>query len=200
MKNSSTFKGGQYLNYYDENLKIGQEYENKIIEFLNQQYYLGILNYKTQEEQIKYGETNIGIEIKFDMKSEETKNLYFEYAEKSNPNNSKYVKSGFLREDNSKYYLIGNSSNFYIFKKEDLKKIYEKYKDSEDLKVQEKFKSIKTSKGYVIEITSLNKNFWKDKFLKFSFKEIDNNPPNGKVKEFLNLEHIIKKNNFPTPY
>ena len=65
------------------------------------------------------GETEIGIEIKYDAKSTETNNYYIEYQERMRRTGS-WVNSGILKDDNSRFYLLGTINGYVIFKREDL--------------------------------------------------------------------------------
>lgn len=70
------------------------------------------------------GENELGLEIKHDSKLAETNNVYIEYLA-LNKDESKFINGGILKEDNSKYWLIGTEEEYYIFYKKDLLKIYE---------------------------------------------------------------------------
>ena len=69
------------------------------------------------------GENALGLEIKHDSKLAETGNVYIEY-EALSKDESKFIKGGILKDDNSKYWLIGTEEEYYIFYKDDLLKIY----------------------------------------------------------------------------
>lgn len=69
------------------------------------------------------GETDEGVEIKFDDKIYTycpTGRLYIELEEKVKQDNDSYVLSGIYRQDNSKYYLIGDYIEWWIFAKQTL--------------------------------------------------------------------------------
>lgn len=70
------------------------------------------------------GENELGLEIKHDGKLAETGNVYIEYLA-LNKDESEFINGGILKEDNSKYWLIGTEEEYYIFYKKDLLKIYE---------------------------------------------------------------------------
>lgn len=69
------------------------------------------------------GENELGLEIKHDSKLAETGNVYIEYLA-LNKDETKYIKGGILKQDNSKYWLIGTEDEYYIFYKADLLKLY----------------------------------------------------------------------------
>lgn len=75
--------------------------------------------YLTEEGQ-NTGENEKGVEIKNDMMYKSTNNVYIEYQEKSNVDNTVFVNSGILKEDNTKYFLIGDRDKFWIFDKQQL--------------------------------------------------------------------------------
>lgn len=96
------------------------------------------------------GENELGLEIKHDSKLAETGNVYIEYLA-LNRDESKFINGGILKEDNSKYWLIGTEKEYYIFYKKDLLKLYEKVMDGTYVhdwgyKMAER----RTSKGIII--------------------------------------------------
>lgn len=90
-----------------------------------------------------HGECIQGYELKFDQKFRQTKRLYFEcYERKRDAIN--WVKSGILKDDNSKYIVIGDYKNVFIFSKHQLADEYRKaYWNSIETP---------TSKGFVMDI------------------------------------------------
>ena len=97
------------------------------------------------------GENNLGIEIKYDMRHAETGNIYIEYCERLDSSKN-WIKSGILKNDNTKYWLIGNMNDYFIFTKITLVNIYNKLIRKENIKgchlVEEKLNG--TSKGFVM--------------------------------------------------
>lgn len=71
------------------------------------------------------GETKVGIEIKCDKRSEETGNYYIEYQERLN-NYGKWVDSGIIKNDNTKYYFYGVVNHYAIFPRNRLMEYYDK--------------------------------------------------------------------------
>jgi len=128
------------INYYNEKLKEGNEYERYVVKKLKEEG-TNITLIKTYEEQINVGESLEGYEIKFDDKYKETGNLWIETQERSDIK-KEYVDSGILRNDNTIFYVIGNYDIIFIFEKKKLKEIlYEK-------EIIEN--NMKTSKGYLL--------------------------------------------------
>ena len=76
------------------------------------------------------GESAKGIEIKFDKRSQETKNYYIEYKEKKDGDGN-WADSGILKKDNTKYFLCGTKERYHIFKKQILLDIYNKLINNE---------------------------------------------------------------------
>lgn len=105
--------------YYKEKLEQGLCFQDYIAEWLYNEG-LPINTYTSREYQNKIGENRAGIEIKNDEKFRETGNLYIEIAEKSNPDNPRYVESGIYRNDNTWLYLIGDKHIAYILSKKQL--------------------------------------------------------------------------------
>ena len=69
--------------------------------------------------QLKYGDTDVGIEVKFDRRLHDTGNLFIEIDERRTVDKP-FVASGIYRDDLSRWYLIGDYSRCYVFKKEAL--------------------------------------------------------------------------------
>ena len=142
--------------YYKEKLQASFEFENYIANLLMKDFDMDLGQYLTPEGQYDLGENKLGIEIKNDTLIKKWGNVYIEYAEKSNAKNSKYVDSGILKNDNSIYFLIGTSDEFWIFKKQRLIEIFyeEKQLAKNDKKSQRGilFKKKATSLGYVFPV------------------------------------------------
>lgn len=96
--------------------------------------------FKTKEGQYT-GETEVGLEIKYDMQLADTGNIYIEYQEKASPEDKEYYNSGILKQDNTKYWLIGNKQEHYFIAKSELLKYYKN--KTRDVKTE-------TSKGFLI--------------------------------------------------
>lgn len=110
---------------YRENLRDAQEYQDFVVCAL---YKRGIVipQLGSKKYQIRIGESLSGFEIKLDRRFRETGNLYFEYKEKSDPQNEEYVMSGFLRDDNTWMWAIGDYEELWLVPKQMLKRLYDK--------------------------------------------------------------------------
>lgn len=108
--------------------------------------------------QLQKGETLQGFEIKYDRLFRETKNLYIEYAEKSDPKNMSYVPSGILRNDNTWMYCVGDYEGLYLMQK----KVLLMLKESNSVE----HKQTSTSKGFVLPIKIAEKYFDYIEFIK----------------------------------
>lgn len=108
--------------YFIENLTLSHRFEI-YIDYLFNNHGIDMGLYYGRDGQHN-GETQIGVEIKRDMKLVETGNIYIEYAEKHNANNERWVNSGILKNDNTRYFLIGDINEYYILRKRNLIDIY----------------------------------------------------------------------------
>lgn len=138
-----------YKEYYAQQLDEAQEFQDYCTEWLLKEMGIAITNYQSKKYQYNSGENPQGLEIKLDKKYKETGNLYIEIAEKSNPQNPNYIKSGIYRLDNSWLYCIGDYDCVWIFSKKLLIGI-DKFK---------KYKEVKTatSIGYLFPLLQADK-------------------------------------------
>lgn len=157
----------QQSGYYPNMLAKGKAFESYIYHFFETTYQFKITPFLTQQQQLQ-GENDKGIEIKNDEVSKNTKRYYFEIAEKSNPANPHYVQSGILRQDNTLFYLIGTKEQFHLFKKVDLQHFYQQLLLKKPEEQKPFFKTINTSKGFVVSIAELNTLFNYYQYLSFS--------------------------------
>ncbi|HAT4307411.1 TPA: hypothetical protein I9080_001195 [Clostridium perfringens] len=103
------------------------------------------------------GESEAGIEIKRDMRSLETGNMYFEYMER-HYNYGEWVNSGILKDDNTRYFLIGDINEFYIIPKVRLCEILEKLMNKEYVKGARLVEARRgTSKGFIISKSEIER-------------------------------------------
>lgn len=109
---------------YKESLYKGKEYEDFVCDQLRRKHGIIIQIYSSKRYQAERGESAGGYEIKFDNMVSKTGNLYFEVAEKSDPNLSSYSPSGIMRQDNTWLYMIGNYECLWVFSKRQLKMLY----------------------------------------------------------------------------
>lgn len=144
--------------YFIENLSKSHRFEVYIEKLLEQKgLHLGL--FYSRDEQYNQGENILGIEIKRDIQSLNTGNLYFEYEERLKLD-GKWVKSGILKDDNTRYFLIGDINQFYIFKKSDLINIYNylitnNTSPYDGIKLKEARRG--TSRGFIIPIETAKK-------------------------------------------
>lgn len=137
--------------YYIEQLNKSHRFE-VYVDYLFRQsgYDIGLFYGKNQ--QYRQGETAAGIEIKCDMKLQETGNVYIEYQERITKD-GEWVDSGILKKDETRYFLIGTVKKFYILPRTKLQDYYNRLvKYGETLSgmrlVEEK--EHQTSKGFIM--------------------------------------------------
>ena len=111
--------------------------------------------YLTEEGQ-NTGENEKGVEIKNDTMYKTTNNVYIEYQEKSNVLNSVFVNSGILKDDNTKFFLIGDRDKFWIFDKQQLVALFnqEYAKNQRRMPLLQgiRFAGNKTSRGMLLSV------------------------------------------------
>lgn len=113
--------------YYREKKAEGEEFQDFAMMELYRQGIV-VTQFCSRKYQIEQGESHSGIEIKYDGRAHETGNLYFEFAEKSDPHNGTYVRSGFMRDDNTWLWCIGDYDNLWLIPKSTLQRLYGKVK------------------------------------------------------------------------
>lgn len=98
------------------------------------------------------GESDAGIEIKYDKRSRETNNFYIEYQERM-WNTGSWVDSGILKDDNSRFFLYGTMSGYVIFERETLLDYYERLMDGERIPgiILVREQQHQTSKGFILK-------------------------------------------------
>jgi hypothetical protein len=109
---------------YKENLKSGQAFE-RFVETQLTRFGIILRPCTTYREQIEVGENYFGLEIKNDTKMHDTGNLYIELAEKADDTQTHWVPSGIYRQDNSRYYGVGNTREFIVFRKPVLQALHQ---------------------------------------------------------------------------
>ena len=116
---------------YQELLNVGREFEVYVEdEFLK--WGIDLEMYTDSEGQYK-GENKLGLEIKRDRRLADTNNVYIQYMERMD-DNKPLVEAGILKKDNSKYWIVGDYDDYYIFYKKDLISIYNKLINGEKIK------------------------------------------------------------------
>lgn len=134
--------------YYKEKLEQGLEFQDHVTELLMKELGISLSSYSSKKWQLR-GENKQGIEIKYDAVHKKTGNFYIEVAEKSAPDNPRYVQSGIYRDDNTWLYIIGDYETLYIFGKSFLCNLHKSGRCQE--------KQISTSKGFLLTQEQANK-------------------------------------------
>lgn len=106
--------------YYKDKLVEGQRYENFVMSRWPEVYPNRKLTIRDSKYAQLEGETEEGVEIKYDGRMEDTGRVYIEMQEKTHIDNENYILSGIYRNDNSKLFLIGNMTQWFLFSKEKL--------------------------------------------------------------------------------
>lgn len=142
--------------YFKQQLQEAFLFENYIAEKIKFDFDLDIEPFLTSEGQYELGENALGIEIKNDKLIKKYGNIYVEYQEKADAKGYLYVDSGILKNDNTKYFLIGDYDEFFIARKSVLLNIYYEELANEKNNIPSKrgveFKVKPTSKGIVIPV------------------------------------------------
>lgn len=142
-------------NYYNEQLEEALEYQDFVVQVMMRRG-TPICVYSSRKNQYKAESAN-GYEIKYDKRFKKTGRLYIETHEKTSHTNSKWVESGILKNDNSKYIIIGDYEHIFIFSKHQLVREYKQCKWNTV--------NTQTSQGIVIDVwdnkdkTEFNKEF-----------------------------------------
>lgn len=136
--------------YYKEQLNDGLEFQDFCsIKFAERG--IPITNFSSKKYQQTKGENLQGYEFKFDKQFRKTGNFWIELAEKSNAENSNYINSGILRNDNTMFYIIGDYEGVYLMQKKILIIISERYSIREN--------NMKTSKGFLFPVEKAREYF-----------------------------------------
>lgn len=141
-----------HVGYYKDKLQESFSFEIFVYMLL---YSKGVdlKPYYTEEGQ-NSGENELGVEIKNDTLIKNTGNIYIEYMEKSAANKAVYVKSGILKDDNTRFFIIGEKQAFWILRKSDLRNIFNEefalHKADKPSKRGVRFVTIYTSGGMLL--------------------------------------------------
>ncbi len=138
---------------YRKKLVAGLEYQDFVVECL---YAAGlpIISYSSKRYQTLIGENKAGLEIKFDRRFRTTHNFWIETAEKSRPDNPRWVPSGIFRDDNTWLYLMGDYVEIFVFAKRQLRWLYEWDTDGRPHYPR---KDIPTSRGFLLPVDDARK-------------------------------------------
>jgi len=111
-------KNIKYNNLYDFDLWVGNFYEYLVEECMGRTLGLKIGVYRDKQKQRTVGESEAGLEIKYDQRVTDTENYFFE--EKVKKSNGAWIDSGFRTCGTS--FGIGNliRGRFYIIEKKKL--------------------------------------------------------------------------------
>lgn len=140
--------------YFIKNLVLSHRFEIYIdCKFKDRDFDIGL--YYGRDGQYN-GENAAGIEIKRDMMINKTGNIYIEYSEKHYANNHNWVNSGILKDDNTRFFLIGDIDKYYILQKNDLINIYQRIRENDKELIEKGCRFVsanrETSKGFIIPI------------------------------------------------
>jgi hypothetical protein len=106
---------GAYGEYYSRQLEAGRQYEDFVRETMMAKAGLCFLPYASKHSQFTKGENTGGIEVKYNGRFEETRNLWIEVAEKARPRDGPYARSGVFRGDNSWAWATGSYKTIFVF-------------------------------------------------------------------------------------
>lgn len=135
-------------------LQFGQEFQDYMTVQLKRKG-INLNNFCSAKYQQKFGENMAHIEIKHDKGIKEFGNVYIE-LKAINKDGSSLVNGGLLYDDKDKYYLVGDETECFIFKKDELKEVYERRKVGSDYTLARitwkchKENGVITSEGMVI--------------------------------------------------
>ena len=105
-------------------LAVGESYQTFVAAVLEKHLGITLHFYQTRQEQYEIGETQEGYEIKLDEWCCSTGRLSIEIGEKTHVSLSAFTPSGIMREDNTIYYIQGNRTRLWVFRKAMLRYIY----------------------------------------------------------------------------
>jgi len=135
--------------YYKTKLQQGLEFQDFVaVKFA----FLGIpiTGFSSKKYQYKKGENLQGFEIKNDGSFRKTGNLWIEVEERT-ATDRPYVESGILRNDNTRFYVIGDYEGVFLIQKKVLKKFMTKFDIREN--------NMRTSKGFLLPVRYANEWF-----------------------------------------
>jgi hypothetical protein len=104
----------RYEAYRQAQIEAGREFQDFVVDVLDQYLHLHIQQYASRRYQYAVGESRNGIEIKHDKAFNTYGRLWIEYAEKAFPRPGAYVASGIMRPDNW-LYVIGDYHTLFGF-------------------------------------------------------------------------------------
>ena len=139
-------------NYYNDKLFQGNWYEDYVYVKLEEKLKIKIEGCDTKRKQQNIGENHLGWEIKFDDNYKTTGNLFIEYCEKKDKDQTEWMRSGVLKTyDNSWLYLIGNEKVLYFFTFKDLRTAFDSVDKKGDPAHERKQSRVGTSWGFLLK-------------------------------------------------
>lgn len=165
--------------YYKEKYKLGLEFQDFLsshLPCLNVLNNVGIqkLTFYNRQSEQHFGETKEGVEVKLNSKCgkkgwKKNPNLilgvWIEIAEKSDSKNTYWIPSGIDKDDNTKYYIMGNQDLYFFFERSVLqecrKQKLNKIRTIDNGTSQGFALSISESYNYCFAYVKNNKSHWK---------------------------------------
>lgn len=141
--------------YFTEKVQDGGTFEDWVDNtFAEHGLNLGMYNSESGQYN---GENELGLEIKKDSKYSDTGNIYIEFQERMRKN-QRWVNSGILKNDNTRYWIIGTPEKYFIYRKKHLVELYEMFSKEYEKNKTKIYKGISyaheiehgTSKGILI--------------------------------------------------
>jgi hypothetical protein len=116
--------------YYAVQMAAGEAFERLVLDRLYDEWRTRLPRCETKADQITYGDTYLGLEIKFDQQFAETGNLCIEIAERTHAAkpgavDTAYIDAGIYAASSAWLYGIGNAAEFFIFSRRTLQRIHE---------------------------------------------------------------------------
>lgn len=109
-----------YEDYRRSKIETGQLFQDFVTRYMWEKHKVAVNQFTSERYQKLVGESATGIEIKHDEKFLSTGNLWIETGEKARPRQGDYYPSGIYRNDNTRYYLIGDYDTLFLFEKKRL--------------------------------------------------------------------------------
>jgi len=185
LNNASSSDLEKYQKVRDENRRKEKSFESWIEKYIKERYGKSLGVHYSKTDQLDIGESDSKTEIKHNHKYSKTGNLFIEIDKLTK--HGEWIKSGIYREDNSRWYLIGDRNKFWLFKKEILKKEFGNNHYSKIPGYLPGF-AFPTSHGYLLPIEKANQ-------IAKKITLINDVNPNNKTKREpfqMELENIFK--------
>lgn len=142
-------------NHYKNCLDQGQVYQDFVISALINHRGLVLSNFSSKLYQFNIGENFQGVEIKGDFPSLTTGNILIETDERTSKK-KEWCKSGIYRFDNTKIYIVGNYSFFYLFDVKVLRREHKKMQEAKNGETENLKKFLSdTGRGFLWKIQDI---------------------------------------------